>query len=94
MGAVTPGETFGTLYNIRVGTNKVKQSNTQTLAAAGCEPVTGGGGIAALSVNEPSDPCANSMRIATRCSKRKRSSVDYAECSVRARTVKTNNRTK
>ncbi len=25
MGAVTPGETLGTLYNIRVGTNKTKQ---------------------------------------------------------------------
>ena len=25
MGAVTPGETLGTLYNIRVGSNKTKQ---------------------------------------------------------------------
>jgi hypothetical protein len=25
MGAVTPGETLGTLYNIHVGSNKTKQ---------------------------------------------------------------------
>ena len=27
MGAVTPGETLGTLYNIHVGSNKTKQHN-------------------------------------------------------------------
>ena len=30
MGAVTPGETLGTLYNIRVGTNKTKQHTPDT----------------------------------------------------------------
>ena len=39
MGAVTPGETLGTLYNIHVGSNKTKQHSvtestvTVTLAA-------------------------------------------------------------
>ena len=28
MGAVTPGETLGTLYNIHVGSNKTKQHRT------------------------------------------------------------------
>ena len=29
MGAVTPGETLGTLYNIHVGSNKTKQHNRE-----------------------------------------------------------------
>ena len=36
MGAVTPGETLGTLYNIRVGTNKTKQHNMQHVQST-CE---------------------------------------------------------
>ena len=45
--------------------------------------------------SEPSDPCAaDSRRIATRCSKRKRSSVDYVKCSERAWTMQTNSRIK
>ena len=35
MGAVTPGETLGTLYNIRVGTNKTKQHTRVTGRPAG-----------------------------------------------------------
>ena len=43
MGAVTPGETLGTLYNIHVGSNKTKQHTPlagQEHSAAGphCEP--------------------------------------------------------
>ena len=30
MGAVTPGETLGTLYNIHVGSNKTKQHKVQS----------------------------------------------------------------
>ena len=31
MGAVTPGETLGTLYNIHVGSNKTKQHSIETV---------------------------------------------------------------
>ena len=33
MGAVTPGETLGTLYNIRVGSNKTKQHVTVRMSS-------------------------------------------------------------
>ena len=34
MGAVAPGETLGTLYNIHVGSNKTKQHTTPTAPSA------------------------------------------------------------
>ena len=34
MGAVTPGETLGTLYNIHVGSNKTKQHKQHTASKA------------------------------------------------------------